>query len=111
MKHTTTWFILGSILFLLFLFYSNNLKESFLNPFNPGDYPKTQTGPILQDVYKVNPNAHVSSHNYKENIVLYPKSQMASFEHKTNNIHPDEWKTPDNGKCTPADVCGELYLT
>ncbi len=109
MKHLCLPLVFA-LLLLFFIFYANNIKESFLNPFNPGEFPKTQEGPILQDVYRVNPKPHIGKNNYYQNVMMYPRSEMASFKHATNNIHMDEWNTPDNGKCTPAEMCGELYV-
>lgn len=70
-----------------------------------GEYPMDQNRPLLHDAYPLkNPPELVmqsSSDIYKQ----YPAYSAGSTE--INNVK--FWKTPNNGKCSPAEFCGAYY--
>lgn len=72
---------------------------------NFGEYPADQNRPLLHDDYPLkNPPVLLnqgSSDIYKN----YPVFPAGSTE--INNIR--YWKTPNNGKCSPAEFCGAYY--
>ena len=71
----------------------------------PGNYPVSVTKPLLYDSYNVKKHPGVSMNgneqNYKD-FPLYPADHLG-----TNNKR--YWETPNNGMCTPPDMCGGIY--
>ena len=101
------------ILFLALLspiyFSIIGMKEGFLNKRDmlmPGDYPISDTQPILVGYYPVKKNPEVTKNNAAQNWVNYPV-YPSSFKQITNNVR--YWMTPDNGKCSPPEFCGTPY--
>lgn len=62
---------------------------------------------LLKDFYKIHDNPGLSNNNSLNALSLYPKSDMSSFEQKTNNKR--HWFTPCNGSSIRSDICGALY--
>ena len=84
-------------------------KEGFLNKRDmlmPGNYPISDTQPVLYDDYPVKPNPEITKNNASQNWVDYPV-YPSSFKQITNNVR--YWMTPDNGKCSPPEFCGTPY--
>ena len=73
-----------------------------------GDYPASQEGPILPNTdFPHTNNKGVSGCTAQMIWRNYPIFEVCSYKQETNNIrYPDN---PDNGRCTPADMCGALY--
>lgn len=101
------WLLAIFVISLLVTMFNPISLEGFLNPMNPGEFPQTQDKLILHDVFKMKENPNVGTNLYSQNERLYPRSKMTSFEHRTNN--QQFWNTPDNGKCSPAEMCGTFY--
>ena len=81
-----------------------NTKEHFSNF---GEYPKDTMYPLLYEDYELKKKHYgeLSQKKYSDNYEYYPINSSDSL--KTNNIRT--WKTPDNGKCSPAEFCDVLY--
>lgn len=72
-----------------------------------GDYPNAQTQVLVQDIYPPIGKNEISNNTASDIWQDYPVFQLGSYEQITNNIrYPDN---PDDGKCTPASMCGALY--
>ena len=97
------------ILALLFVLISypvmKKTYESFDN-LSPGQYSVSVDKPLLHSSYPLQKSPSVSTNTYSENYEYYPIFGN-SFEQHTNNVR--YWKTPNNGTCAPADMCGGLY--
>ena len=76
------------------------------NQLEPGNFPVSDTQPLLYGDYKVKKNTNVTKNNdyniWKE-YPVYP----SSYKQETNN--KQNWTTPDNGLCSPAEFCGTPY--
>jgi hypothetical protein len=79
-------------------------KEEFTN-LAPGDYPLTEDKPLLVNDYPEKANPGVSNLGSQQLYKDYPVFPATSMH--TNNIR--YWKTPNNGLCSPAIMCGGLY--
>ena len=95
------------LLFLVLLIFNKpktNTRERFSNF---GEYPKDTMYPLLYEDYELKKKNYgeLSEKNYSDNYEYYPIYSSDSL--KTNNIR--YWKTPDNGKCSPANFCDVLY--
>ena len=77
-------------------------QESF-NTLNPGTVPTSETDPLLQQplLTKTGVSTLSSTDLWKFTPVFPAKST------KNNNIR--YWKTPNNGNCTPPEMCGGIY--
>jgi hypothetical protein len=99
-------FIIIVILVLIILLYSASNKESFDN-LGVGPYPVSVSSVLLEDVYPIKSKSGVSGNSNNNSWKNYPIYEVGSYEQITNNIkYPNN---PDDGKCTPADLCGILY--
>lgn len=88
---------------VLFEIRVNALKEPFYS--NPGCYPQSVIKPPLFDVYNIKENLQLSnlgSEDIYKNDSIYNTSNL-----EVNNIR--YWKTPNNGKCMPANFCNSIY--
>jgi hypothetical protein len=61
----------------------------------------------LLNSYPANKRISVDSENYSHIWKYYPMTTMGSFEQITNNFK--YYRNPDNGKCVPAELCGDFY--
>ena len=84
----------------------NNWKEGFA-ALSPGSFPDASTYPILYNDYPVKPPpVGVSDMSASDLWTFYPVFDN-SYAQYTNNVR--YWETPNNGKCSRAEVCGTLY--
>lgn len=82
------------------MFMSTNVEG-----LTPGNYPVSVTKPLLYDSYNVKKHPGVSMNGNEENykdFPLYPAHHLG-----TNNKR--YWETPNNGMCSPPDMCGGIY--
>ena len=85
-------------------FMSSQSYENFSN-LSPGGYPCTQDHLPLEGWYKKKDNANVSDLSMDEQYDMYPVYSAGSTE-INNKRH---WEQPENGKCSPPDMCGNVY--
>ena len=80
----------------------NFLQESFVN-LTPGSVPTSESEPLLQQplLNKTGVSNLSSTDLWKFSPVFPAKST------KNNNIR--YWKTPNNGNCSPPEMCGGIY--
>jgi hypothetical protein len=83
-------------------FYSVYKMETFENP---GEYPLSEDVPLLYGNYNVQENGGISKNNASDIYTNYPVFPASSC--KINNIR--YWRRPTNGKCSRAEMCGNLY--
>jgi hypothetical protein len=95
------------IIFAMVYFYQLNKKgsekkESFTT-LTPGIIPTSETTPLLNQPVLDNPG--ISTLGSSQLWKFYPVYPAPSTQ--SNNIR--YWKTPNNGKCTPPEMCGGIY--
>ena len=102
--------IIGVIVFFIFILsislrsVSSPMSEPFVNS---GEYPLADDKQILYNDYTVaDDGGGISALNSSDIYTEYPVFPVGSV--KTNNIR--YWTQPDNGKCTPPEMCGGLYV-
>jgi hypothetical protein len=86
----------------------NNWREGF-TPLSPGSFPDASTYPILYKDYPVKPGGvsdGVSDMSSSTMWTYYPVFDN-SYAQYTNNVR--YWETPNNGKCSRAEMCDTLY--
>jgi hypothetical protein len=114
----------GTIIIYLFLaviailvighFFPELRKDGFTADRVPsGEYPHEVDEPLLSDTYPKKTTDYgviFRDNNSENNSKLYPvaAANESSYDQSTNNVR--DWLTPDNGSCTPASMCGALYL-
>lgn len=74
------------------VFKVNENFDIYESPLAPSVYPDTL---LLEDTYNVNKS-------------LKSKNMPGDYLHIKRNENTKDFSTPDNGMCTPMDVCG-LY--
>jgi hypothetical protein len=104
------------ILVILLLVFIGSIKvyhtESFVpninnnNQLSPAQFPLSVTQPILYGDYKVKKDTNVTKNNNYNIWKKYPV-YPSSYKQITNN--KKNWGTPDNGLCSPAEICGTPY--
>lgn len=105
--------LLAVIVLVLIIFNVNIINiitlKSFINkePFysNPGCYPQSVTKPLLFDTYNLKKDmglSNLGSEDLFTNDTVYSTTNL-----EVNNVR--YWKVPNNGKCSPANVCGGIY--
>jgi hypothetical protein len=95
-------FILLAILIIILLRNMRAKSESFVTF---GDYPRTVDLPLLDGVYPIKKDMNLSSQGRDKLYELYPVYSSNSSD--INNIK--DWQTPDNGNCSPAELCNVIY--
>ena len=93
--------IILALMVFLFLTYGSIRKEGF----TPGMFPKDVDFPLLYQDYPLKQKIELSKTGSEVAFSEYPIYSASSLEN--NNIR--YWKTPDNGKCSPAIFCDTLY--
>jgi hypothetical protein len=94
--------------FLLMTKYVNGNLEGFKMFQNVlGDYPSSEEGGILKDVYPINDDKVIGDNTEHTIWKNYPIVEVGSYAQVTNNMRYQ--KSPDNGTCTPAEFCGSFY--
>ena len=99
--------VLGTIIVISYIgssFMSSRLYENFTS-LSPGGYPCTQNTLPLEGWYKKKAGANVSDMSMEDQYKKYPVYPAKS----TNNNNQKYWEQPDNGKCSPPDMCGNVY--
>ena len=72
-----------------------------------GKFPESQTDVLLQDTYEAIGKNEVSNESANDMWWRYPIFKLGSYKQITNNIrYPNN---PDDGRCTPANMCYALY--
>lgn len=98
---TKTNVIIVFVLGFIAINYVFSKKEGF----SSGIYPDDVDYPLLNGDYPLKKSPTLSNINSEIAGAEYPIYSSNSME--TNNIR--YWKTPDNGKCSPATFCNTLY--
>ena len=97
-------YTLVALAILGMLYVYGSYTESFVNM---GEYPSSQTNPILFDDYPVKKSPQLSHVGSEQLYQEQPKSIMSSYAQVTNNKH--YWSNPNDGTCSPADFCDSIY--
>ena len=72
-----------------------------------GKFPEAQTDLLVQDSYPKINRSGISNNTSNDIWWHYPTFTLGSYAQVTNNIkYPNN---PDEGRCTPASMCGALY--
>lgn len=74
---------------------------------NPGSLPDSETLPIMTSMYPYSGKKNVGNKSSNMLWKQYPITAMSSYKQITNNFRYNT--NPDNGTCTPADMCDVLY--
>ena len=99
--------ILGTIIIVSIIvssFLNSRLNENFTS-LSPGGYPCTQDTLPLEGWYTAKQQPNVSDLSMYEQYDLYPVYSAGSTE-LNNKRH---WEQPEKGKCSPPDMCGNVY--
>lgn len=92
-----------AVVILVYILFKNNNTEGFLSW---GEYPRDQTYPLLYEDYPLKqPKMKLSDLGSEQLYKYYPVFPADSTQ--INNIR--YWKTPNNGKCSPAEFCDAYY--
>ena len=97
-------YTLVALAILGMLYVYGSYTESFVNM---GEYPSSQTNPILIDDYPVKKSPQLSHVGSEQLYQEQPKSIMSSYAQVTNNKR--YWSNPNDGTCSPADFCDSIY--
>ena len=97
-------YTLVALAILGMLYVYGSYTESFVNL---GEYPSSQTNPLLEDDYPVKKNPQLSTDGSKQLFQEQPHTDMSSYAQITNNKR--YWSNPNNGTCSPADFCNSIY--
>ena len=89
------------IFFAMVYFYP--LKKENFTTLTPGIIPTSENTPLLNQPVLNNPG--ISTLGSSQLWKYYPVFPASSTQ--SNNIR--YWKTPNNGKCTPSEMCGGIY--
>lgn len=97
--------VLSIALILAILYVFVGYTEGFA--LKPQEYPCGVDTVNLYGDYPVKTTPTLSQNSYSENSKMESYTEMSSYEQTTNNVQ--NWTTPDNGTCSPAEFCGALY--
>ena len=97
--------VLSILLVLAITYVYVGYKEGF--SLQPGEFTCSVENPILFGDYPVKKDAQLSENSYEKNSQMESYTEMSSYAQETNNVQ--NWVTPDNGTCSPAEFCGALY--
>lgn len=104
-EHLTIMKVSASVIILVYILMKNKGTKVF-EGLSPGEYPRDQTFPLLYEDYPLKqPKMELSKLGSEQLYKFYPVFPANST--KINNIR--YWKTPNNGKCSPAEFCGAYY--
>jgi len=99
--------ILALLLALIGSFFFTPVRENFVSHLlQPGEFPVSVTKPLLQGDYPLQKEPGLSDLDSKSLSAFYPIFPN-SYLQRTNNVR--YWATPNNGTCSPANMCGTLY--
>jgi hypothetical protein len=93
------------LLIINFIEHPKNTREGFTSKLSSGEYPCSVNNPLLQDSYTLLDLPGISTFNSRNSHETYPVFPASSPQ--INNIR--YWSHPDNGKCSPLDVCKGIY--
>lgn len=102
-------FIIIGLLVLIFLnidpiiYHLVGKKEGYMGL---GDYPTSVSKPLLVDDFPLKKPPHISDLDSRTLSGYYPMLPN-SYMQVTNNTR--YWCTPNNGKCSRAEMCNALY--
>ncbi len=99
--------ILALLLALIGSFFFTPVRENFVSHLlQPGTFPTSVTKPLLQGDYPLQKEPGLSDLDSRSMSAFYPVFP-SSYLQRTNNVR--YWATPNNGTCSPANMCGTLY--
>ena len=100
--------ILALLLALIGSFFYTPVRENFISHLlQPGAFPDSVSKPLLYGDYPLQKGAlGLSDLNSKSLSAYYPVFP-SSYLQRTNNVR--YWATPNDGTCSPANMCGTLY--
>ena len=91
-----------AILGLLHVFWG--YTEGFA--LRPGAFPCSVDQGNVADVFPEK-NPVTLANTYADNSHLESYTEMSNYAQETNNKRV--WSTPDNGTCSPAELCNAMY--
>jgi len=92
-----------AVMMLVYILLKNKKTEGFMTW---GEYPRDQVNPLLYEDYPLKkPKMELSNLGSEQLYKFYPVFPANSTQ--INNIR--YWKTPNNGKCSPAEFCDAYY--
>jgi len=92
------------IVLCIFALYMHSMREAFT--LRDAGSVNVKTGLLLDDWYPVNkPTAEISDETMQTQYVNYPIFPAHSMN--INNLK--QWRKPNNGQCSPPDLCGNVY--
>lgn len=88
---------------------SEYMLEKFTNynQLEPGNYPISEDGPLINKQYSYTGRKTVNNNGYNNIWWNYPTFKVGSYAQITNNLKYR--KNPDDGTCIRADMCNVLY--
>lgn len=100
------------VLFVIILLLTAVFKfQTTIEGLQPMEYSSennmSDDGLLLKGFYRTKENPGISQHQSADSLRLFPKTDMSSYEQKTNNKR--HWFTPCDGSSVRADMCGGLY--
>jgi len=105
-EHLTIMKVSASVIILVYILMKNKPGKYVERFLSPGEYPRDQTFPLLYEDYPLKePKMELSKLGSEQLYKFYPVFPANST--KINNIR--YWKTPNNGKCSPAEFCDAYY--
>ena len=107
MNQTHLLYIILAIVFMCFglqMCFQPNQMEGFA--LSPASSPDATTYPILYKDYPVKTPGGISDMSSEDLWSYYPVFDNG-FGQFTNNVR--YWATPNNGRCSRAEMCGGLY--
>lgn len=98
-----TYLEISFIILIIFSLYMYSLREAFTTSTSSGEFPSKM---LLSDWYPLHkPDPTVSNMAFSTQYVNYPIFPAHSVD--INNL--EQWRKPNNGQCTRAEMCGGVY--
>jgi len=98
-----TYLELAFIVLAIVSLYMYSIREAFTTLTSSGEYPSKL---LLSDWYPVHkPKPTVSGMSSDTQFVNYPIFSA----HSTNINNLQQWRKPNNGQCSRAEMCGDVY--
>lgn len=100
--------ILALLLALVGSFFYTPVRENFISHLlQPGTFPESVSKSLLYGDYPLQKGVlGLSDLNSKSLSAYYPVFP-SSYLQRTNNVR--YWATPNDGTCSPANMCGTFY--
>ena len=100
--------ILALLLALIGSFFYTPVRESFISKLlEPGVFPESVSKPLLYGDYPIQKGVLGLSDLDSRAMSAYYPVFPSSYLQRTNNVR--YWATPNNGTCSPANMCDTLY--